>query len=111
VSALIALGADPNLRDNLGRTAIFAVADEEMLELLLAAGARADITGNDKRSPALFGSSDAIVLRLLEAGADPHGRARDPYGRSDHEGKTLREMAQDGEMPATLAWLDAHGVQ
>jgi hypothetical protein len=110
-SALIALGADPNLRDNLGRTAIFGVGDADLLERLLASGARADVTGNDTRSAVFSASSDAIILRLLEAGADPNGRFRDPYGRPDHSGETLRQMASGGDMPGTLAWLDAHGVK
>jgi hypothetical protein len=104
VSALIALGADPNLRDNLGRTAIYGLEDQDLLDLLLAAGARADIKDSDNRSAIFSASTDAIVLRLLDAGADPNGRTH-------YEGKTLRQMAHEEDMPATLAWLDAHGVK
>jgi Domain of unknown function (DUF6438)/Gram-negative bacterial TonB protein C-terminal len=104
VSALIGLGADPNLRDNQGHTAIFGLEDPDLLELLLAAGARADIKGNDNLSAIFWASTDVIVLRLLDAGADPHGR-------SHYAKQTLRQMAQEGDMPATLAWLDAHGVK
>jgi hypothetical protein len=102
--ALIALGADVNLQGKNGKSAIFGIEDPVLLDQLLAAGARADIKDKDGNSP-VFGSwTDAIVLRLLDAGADPHGY----YDYGGH--KTLRQMAHERDMPAVLAWLDAHHV-
>ena len=44
---------------------------------------------------------DRVALILLRAGSDPH--AHNDQG-------TLRQQATKNHMPATLAWLDAHGV-
>lgn len=107
VTALLDLGADPNAVDEFGRNALYGVEDLELLEHLLAAGVRADIRDKDGNSP-VFGSwTDVIVLRLLDAGADPKGF----YTEGDAR-KTLRQMAaQDRPMPGVLAWLDGRRIR
>jgi len=69
---LLQHGADVHQADEFGRTALMeAVAADELesVELLLAAGA--DV-GVDANGTALsLGQSRAVILRLLEAGADP----------------------------------------
>lgn len=100
VAKLVALGVDVNARNNAGESAIFALEDIDLLDQLLALGARVDIKDKEGNGP-VFGSwTDVIVLRLLKAGADPRGHYFD--------GRTLREEAAARRMPATLAWLDAH---
>jgi len=102
VRALIALGADPNRADGEGETPIYGIEDPELLATFLAAGARTDVKDKNGNSPAFGSWTDLIALMLLEAGADPHGK---------EDGKTLPMIAREKNMPATRAWLDAHGIR
>lgn len=98
---LLARGANPNHRDSLGRTPLYGVENLEVLNFLLAHGADATAKANNGRSM-VFGSwTDAIVLRLLEAGASP-------AGQYEYQNKTLMERAKQDGMPKTLLWLSAH---
>jgi hypothetical protein len=100
---LLALGANPNHRDDAGETAIFDIENLDLLNLLLRKGA--DPTAKNKQgSSAVFGSwSDEIVLRLLEAGASAKGRYFDD--------KNLWEQMQARPMPKVKAWLANHPAQ
>lgn len=99
---LLALGADPNHRDSLGRTPIYGVESLDMLNLLLSRGANAQLRDKDGRSMVFGTWTDAIVLRLLEAGASP-------VGRYEIDGnKTLAQQAKDRKMPKVAQWLAAH---
>ncbi|MGO4503617.1 MULTISPECIES: DUF6438 domain-containing protein [unclassified Dyella] len=98
---LLARGANPNHRDSLGRTPIYGVEDLELLNVLLLHGADASAKSNNGKSM-VFGSwSDAIVLRLLEAGASP-------VGRYDYDGKTLAQEAKAQNMRQVTKWLLGH---
>jgi len=74
VRLLLANGADPNLRNEAGATALmWAAADAEMLRLLLDRGADVNARSDDGRTPLLiaagqFGSSPIVKL-LLDRGA------------------------------------------
>jgi hypothetical protein len=102
VDTLVALGVDINAANDSGETVLYGVEDPDMQELLLAAGARADVRDRKGNSPAFSSRTDRIVLGLLDYGANPKGRYDD--------GKTLREQARERDMPAVLAWLDANRV-
>ena len=102
VRGLIALGVDVNSRGSDGKNVLFGLESPVLVDILLAAGTRADVKDKDGLSPAFGSWTDEIVLRLLDAGADPSGK---------DDGKTLRQTAVEHKMPATLAWLDAHGVK
>jgi hypothetical protein len=95
---LLAHGANPNLRNSEGKTSIFGVENIDLLNLLLSHGSDASVR-DKKGSSAVFDTwTDAIVLRLLEAGASPEGVYFD--------GKTLREQAKERHMPNVERWLD-----
>lgn len=97
---LLARGANPNHRDKLGRTPLYGVENPQLLEVLLTHGADATAKSRNGRSM-VFGSwTDAIVLRLLEAGASP-------VGRYDYGGETLKRKAK-ASMPLVAQWLAAH---
>jgi hypothetical protein len=102
VRGLIALGVDVNARGSEGKNVLFGLESPVLVDILLAAGARADVKDKDGLSPAFGTWTDEIALRLLDAGADPSGK---------DDGKTLRQTAVEHKMPATLAWLDAHGIK
>lgn len=102
VRGLIALGVDVNARGGDGKNALFGLESPVLVDILLAAGARADVKDRKGLSPAFSSWTDEIVLRLLDAGADPSG---------NEDGKSLRQIAVEHQMPGTLAWLDAHGIK
>jgi TonB family protein len=103
VAALVELGVDVNAADEAGQTVLYGVEDPDLLDQLLAVGARADVRDKKGNSPAFSSWNDRIVLGLLDAGADPKGRYDD--------GKTLRQQARERDMPSVLAWLDAHRIK
>jgi len=73
---LLAAGADPNLADEAGRTALDSACetgDIDMVSLLLMTGARAQCADADGVTPlhlAATKGSEACVRALIEAGAD-----------------------------------------
>ena len=94
---LLDKGADPNHRNSLGQTPLYGVENLQLLNLLLARGGNAKAKANNGES-LVFGSwTDAIVLRLLEAGASPEGKYDD--------GKTLAQQAKIRGMPQVESWL------
>lgn len=96
---LLALGANPNRRDDAGESAIFGVENLRLLNLLLANGANATVVDKQGNSAIFSTWTDEIVLRLLQAGASPRG--------SD-DGKTLWETMKEHPMPKSKAWLAQH---
>ena len=98
---LIALGVPLEARDQLGWTALMGCDSPELAQLLLAHGANPNAHDKDGTTPLLSTDDDRVALILLRSGADP--RAKDENG-------TVRVQAVKGRMPATIAWLDAHGV-
>jgi len=100
---LLALGANPNHRDDAGKTAIFGVEDLALLNLLLASGADARVVDNQGGSAIFDTWTDEIVLRLLEVGASAKGRY--------YDGKNLWEQMKERPMPKVKAWLAKHPAE
>ncbi len=99
---LIALGVPLEARDNLGWTALMGCDSPELAQLLLNRGANANARTKDGTTPVLATDDDRVAVILLRAGADP--RARNDEG-------SVRKQAIKYVWPATIAWLDQHGVQ
>lgn len=78
VTALLAAGADPNVSDGYGISALHHAADSsELVGLLLAAGAAADARTDYGSTPLHFAASHGdreSVRALVGAGADPDAR-------------------------------------
>ena len=98
---LLAMGADPNRRDDDGETAIFGVESPALLTLLYARGADGTVKDEDGNSAVFSSWTDDIVLLHLEQGASPVGRY---YDR-----RTLREQMRERPMPKSERWLVEHG--
>ncbi len=99
-TTLIGLGVPLEARNNLGWTVLMGCDSPALAALLLAHGANPNARSKDMTA-LLSTDDDRVALLLLRAGADPHAR---------NDRGSLREQAIKGHMPATLAWLDAHGV-
>lgn len=99
---LIELGVPLEARDSLGWTALMGCDSPQLSQLLLKHGADPNAHDKDGTTPLLSTDDDRVAVTLLRVGANP--RAKDENG-------TVRAQAVKGHMPATLAWLDAHGVQ
>src|SRR5207253_1180947 len=76
VRALLESGADPNIKNDVGATALmWAVDDLEKTMLLLDHGANVNARSDDNRTPLLIAAgwhgSGAVVKLLLDHGANP----------------------------------------
>ncbi|KAF8204150.1 ankyrin repeat-containing domain protein [Mycena galopus ATCC 62051] len=95
VQFLLASGADPNLRDNFGKTALLGATNVDVIQALLNSGA--DIHAADRNGWNVLtyvDATDSKLLRfLLEHGADPN------YADSDH-GEMLLHYIAKGIMKA-----------
>jgi ankyrin repeat protein len=98
VRFLLDNGADPNIRNEAGATALmWAVADLEKTRLLLDRGADVNARSDDGRTPLLiaaghFGSGAAVRL-LLDRGASISAKSPTPIGYST----ALTEAARVGD--------------
>ena len=101
-SELVTLGVPLEARDNLGWTALMGCDSPELAKLLLDHGADPNVRANDGTTAVLATDDDRVALLLLRAGADPNAR---------NEKGSVRTQAIKWHMPATLAWLDAHGIR
>ena len=111
VRLLLEKGADPNLRNNSGATALmWAVDDPEKTKLLLERGADAKARSDDGRNPLVMAAgrygSSAILKLLLDHGANPSA----PSSAATFSRTTpLAEAANAGDVEAFRLLID-HGA-
>ncbi len=96
---LLALGADSSLRNRSGGTALFYLAEPELVRLLVQAGTPLETRNDLGLTPLLSATTDAAALALLEAGADPNA--------ADDDGDTVFKTATTNKWGRTLAFLSA----
>ena len=98
VRLLLEQGADPNIRNEAGATALmWAVDDFQKTRLLVEHGADVNARSDDGRTPiliaaALFGNTGVVKL-LLDRGADLSAKSPDPRGYAT----VLSEAARTGD--------------
>ena len=85
MTALLAAGADPNVVNDAGATALhWSAGDIEKVRVLLAHGADVDARSNDGRTPLLAAAAvrgnSAVVALLLDKGANPSAFSAAAFG-------------------------------
>lgn len=70
VRLLLAAGADPNIVNGSGESALFRCSNLDALRLLMKAGAKVNLRNSSGDTPLLSALSDDIAVALIEAGAD-----------------------------------------
>jgi hypothetical protein len=73
---LLDAGADPNVTNKSGSTALFSASNAEVVRLLIKAGAKNDIRNQYGDTPLLWAESDDAAVALIEAGADTTVKAK-----------------------------------
>ena len=108
VRLLLNHGADPNIRNDAGATALmWAVEDPEKIRLLLRHGANVDVRSADGQTPLItaagrYGAGAAVKL-LLEGGANPSEKASN--------GGTPLDAAAFAADDAAIQLLIDHGAE
>ncbi|MGH8247387.1 MAG: ankyrin repeat domain-containing protein, partial [Gammaproteobacteria bacterium] len=110
VQLLLKSGADPNIRNDAGATALmWAAYDPQKTSLLLEGGADSNARSDDGRTPVAIGASrfgnSAVVKLLLERGANPSAKSPSIFG----DMTPLSEAAHAGD-EAILRLLIARGA-
>ena len=102
---LLGRGANPNLADRNGATALQLAANlgwTDGVDILIARGASVDLSNSAGETPlitAVHRRDAGLVRSLLKAGADPD--------RNDNSGRSARDYAtQQGSQAAVIAALD-----
>jgi ankyrin repeat protein len=107
VRLLLANGADPNLRNEAGATALmWAVTDLEKTQLLLDKGADVNARSDDGRTPLLIAAGQfrchAVVKLLLDRGADLAAKSPTGIGYAT----VLSEAARVGDDALLLMLIE-----
>jgi ankyrin len=74
---LLAYNVHPNTRNRDGKTALHFANHEEMIDILVAAGADVNVRAKDGQTPLHAAAARSYVTGLLKHGADPLARAAD----------------------------------
>lgn len=98
---LIELGTPVNDRNEYGKTPLMDSSEPEIAKLLIQSGADINARTDDGESVLLYASGDQVLYVLLRAGADAKVHTKTA---------SVRDIAKRWHYPATLAWLDAHGI-
>jgi ankyrin repeat protein len=93
----LAAGANPNIADKSGITALFFANNADIVKLLIEAGAKVDVRDKYGSSPLLYARSDDVAVALIEAGADTTVKSR--------FGETVEKRAIERNFSRTIRLL------
>lgn len=108
VRILLEHGADPNFRDDEGKTPLMRAAknsDTAMLDILIAGGADATLADETGMNALMYAAQKANIdniRRLIEQGADVDAR--------NLAGETARDIAQSRKRPKIVAELQSRAL-
>ncbi|ACB95883.1 ankyrin repeat domain-containing protein [Beijerinckia indica] len=94
---LLSAGADPNLQNEEGSTALHRATNADVVQLLVKAGANLEIRNKYGATPLLSVENDNAAIALIEAGAD--------IAAKSNEGKTVEKYAIEYKFTKTLELL------
>jgi hypothetical protein len=97
ISMLLTAGADPNLQNKDGNTALHRAADATEARALLKGGARLDVRNKRGETPLLSAEKEDVALALIEAGANTDPRTPD--------GQQLAKLARSNGWSKVLAHI------
>jgi hypothetical protein len=97
VRLLLAAGADPNLQNADGSTALHWASNADIVQLLVKAGANPEIKDEQGLTPLLFTRDDDASIALIEAGADITAKT--------NSGATVEQHAIEYKLARTLDLL------
>ena len=107
VEYLLKMGANPNARDEYGRTPLMKTSRADIIQLLIDAGANVNVKDEKGRTPLMYAadtirekSADGIIA-LLKAGADLHatgenGETALHYAGFGNNGNVINALIEAG---------------
>jgi len=99
IRLLAAAGADVNIADRMGNTALHQAADEAAAKALMEAGAKVDVRNQFGETPLMTTVDEGVARVLVEAGADVTIR--------DREGRTALDTARRELLEEKVSILEA----
>ena len=115
LEVLLSAGADPNIKDKEGKTALHEATlgeDEEVALLLIQSGADVNASNNEGVTPLCFASGmglPRVVSALLERGANPNVRMEGVTPLHMSTGITLTDQRPSGEWESFSEMLKRTG--
>ena len=115
LEVLLSAGADPNIKDKEGETALHEATlgeDEEVALLLIQSGADVNASNNEGVTPLCFASGmglPRVVSALLERGANPNVRMEGVTPLHMATGITLTDQRPSGEWESFSEMLTRTG--
>ena len=115
LEVLLSAGADPNIKDKEGKTALHEATlgeDEEVALLLIQSGADVNASNNEGVTPLCFASGmglPRVVSALLERGANPNVRMEGVTPLHMSTGITLTDQRPSGEWESFSEMLTRTG--
>ena len=115
LEVLLSAGADPNIKDKKGNTALHDAvlgSDEEVVLLLIQSGADVNASNNEGVTPLCFASGmglPRVVSALLERGANPNVRMEGVTPLHMSTGITLTDQRPSGEWESFSEMLKRTG--
>jgi hypothetical protein len=95
---LLAAGADQNIVDGDGNTALFGASSAEIVKILVESGVKVNHRNKYGATPLLYAATDDAAVALIEAGADMTAK--------DNFGNTINRIAIAKKFPKTIGLLN-----